>query len=211
MTKSTPDGGPRPPRVQPREQTLEGNISLLHFPPPAKAPVERRVLRDYLDLRQMPLEAFLAEVTSPVLLSLVPFAPDSTGIHVTAGSHAPPGILPTGSLTADQLQELVVFHVRHKAEVDAGAPVTLGRSEQNDVMLPINGLSRCHCSISQNPNGDYEFTDLGSTNGSLVAFVRAQKEKPVRLADGALVVLGEAYLRFLHPKSFYAELQALTL
>jgi len=66
--------------------------------------------------------------------------------------------------------------------------VTLGRGEDNDVVIPHASISRAHARLMRH-NGAYELMDLNSTNGSYVndqpvhGSVRVQSGSEVRLGD----------------------------
>ena len=66
--------------------------------------------------------------------------------------------------------------------------VSLGRGEDNDVVIPHASVSRAHARLMRR-NGVYELTDLNSTNGSYV------NEQPVHgsvsVTSGSEVRLGD--------------------
>jgi hypothetical protein len=66
--------------------------------------------------------------------------------------------------------------------------ISLGRGENNDVVIPHASISRAHARLMRR-NGAYELVDLNSTNGSYV------NEQPVhgsvRIASGSEVRLGD--------------------
>ena len=47
-------------------------------------------------------------------------------------------------------------------------PFTLGRSKSNDISISSDGLSRTHCQIELNAQGEIVVTALNSTNGILI-------------------------------------------
>jgi diguanylate cyclase (GGDEF)-like protein len=69
----------------------------------------------------------------------------------------------------------------------------IGRSPQVEVTLDDDGVSRNHARICER-EGRYEFTDLGSTNGSYVGHERVRGT--VALEDGARIQIGNTLLRF---------------
>jgi sigma-B regulation protein RsbU (phosphoserine phosphatase) len=75
-----------------------------------------------------------------------------------------------------------------------GDHVTIGRSQDNDVCLPDQWLSRHHAEIQRRGNAHF-LIDLGSRNGSFINESRARSEE--RLKHGDLIRLGEHRLRFL--------------
>jgi len=64
--------------------------------------------------------------------------------------------------------------------------VSVGRGEDNDVVIPHASVSRAHARLMRR-NGAYELTDLGSTNGSFV------NNQPVQ---GSTVVANGSEVRF---------------
>ena len=66
--------------------------------------------------------------------------------------------------------------------------ISLGRGEDNDVVIPHASISRAHARLMRR-NGTYELMDLNSTNGSYV------NEQPVHgstiVASGSEVRLGD--------------------
>ncbi|MBN2371395.1 MAG: SpoIIE family protein phosphatase [Vicinamibacteria bacterium] len=75
-----------------------------------------------------------------------------------------------------------------------GDHVTIGRSQDNDICLPDQWLSRHHAEIRRRAN-DHYLIDLGSRNGSFINESRARNEE--KLKHGDLIRLGENRLRFL--------------
>ncbi len=66
--------------------------------------------------------------------------------------------------------------------------VSMGRGEDNDVVIPHPSVSRAHARLMRR-NGMYELTDLNSTNGS---FVNEQQVRgSVRVNSGSQVRLGD--------------------
>ncbi|MFF4100272.1 FHA domain-containing protein [Streptomyces sp. NPDC001903] len=115
------------------------------------------------------------------------------------GLHAPvPGVLPDGDVLpagTDGAQLHVV------AGPDAGGvhllhpgAIRIGRSADADVPLDDPDVSRLHCAVTVMPDGRVAVADLDSTNGTTVdgAPVGA---RPVSLAPGALLRIGESTLR----------------
>jgi len=44
--------------------------------------------------------------------------------------------------------------------------ITIGRSSENDVVIPDGCAGRKHCQIIQDDNGNYRLIDLQSQNGT---------------------------------------------
>ncbi|MER6916608.1 FHA domain-containing protein [Streptomyces sp. NPDC000594] len=77
-----------------------------------------------------------------------------------------------------------------------GGRVTVGRSADADVPLDDPDVSRLHCEITLGDDGGATVADLGSTNGTSLEGAPVGG-RPVRLAPGALLRLGESLLRLV--------------
>ncbi|MFJ5225658.1 FHA domain-containing protein [Streptomyces sp. NPDC088400] len=75
-----------------------------------------------------------------------------------------------------------------------GGRVKIGRSADADVPLDDPDVSRLHCAVTVGDDGRVSVADLGSTNGTTLEGEEVG-ERPVRLAPGALLRLGESALR----------------
>ncbi|MFE6700850.1 FHA domain-containing protein [Streptomyces sp. NPDC057718] len=75
-----------------------------------------------------------------------------------------------------------------------GGQIRIGRSADADVPLDDPDVSRLHCAVTVSDDGRVSVADLGSTNGTSLDGVEVH-ERPVRLAPGALLRLGESALR----------------
>ncbi|MFH9609360.1 FHA domain-containing protein [Streptomyces sp. NPDC017448] len=75
-----------------------------------------------------------------------------------------------------------------------GGRIRIGRSADADVPLDDPDVSRLHCAVTVSDDGRVSVADLGSTNGTSLDGVEV-RERPVRLAPGALLRLGESALR----------------
>lgn len=75
-----------------------------------------------------------------------------------------------------------------------GGEIRIGRSADADVPLDDPDVSRLHCAVTVAPNGGVSVADLDSTNGTTLDGRRVGP-RPVRLAPGALLRIGESALR----------------
>ncbi|MFF9015284.1 FtsK/SpoIIIE domain-containing protein [Streptomyces sp. NPDC014870] len=78
-------------------------------------------------------------------------------------------------------------------------PIRIGRSLDADVPLDDPDVSRMHCTVTVGADGRVTVADAGSTNGTTLDGV-AVGERPVPLAPGALLRLGESALRLTGPE-----------
>ncbi|GAA2479808.1 FHA domain-containing protein [Streptomyces gobitricini] len=72
--------------------------------------------------------------------------------------------------------------------------IRIGRSADADVPLDDPDVSRLHCAVTVTDDGRVTVADLGSTNGTTLDGAEVGT-RPVRLAPGALLRLGESSLR----------------
>ncbi|WP_374116889.1 FHA domain-containing protein [Streptomyces sp. MNU76] len=75
-----------------------------------------------------------------------------------------------------------------------GGKIHIGRSADADVPLDDPDVSRLHCAVTLSTDGRVSVVDLGSTNGTTLDGTRVG-DRPVRLAPGALLRIGESALR----------------
>lgn len=73
--------------------------------------------------------------------------------------------------------------------------LTLGRSDENSIVVDDESISGNHAEIILNDKGDYEVNDLGSTNGVKVSGDRV--EGPTVLEHGASIMFGHVQASYL--------------
>jgi len=93
-----------------------------------------------------------------------------------------------------------------KARYSPKGPITVGRTSENDVVIPEYSVSRKHCFIAA-INGDYRITDWGSANGTLVNEKDIGKMTPHPLQGGEILTLGRLMVLFLPPQHFAQHVQ----
>ncbi|WP_314411930.1 FHA domain-containing protein [Streptomyces kroppenstedtii] len=112
------------------------------------------------------------------------------GAVLSLGSPAQPG--PDVDPAAAQLRVVAGpdaggVHLLH------GGRIEIGRSADADVPLDDPDVSRLHCAVTVEADGQVSVADLGSTNGTVLDGRRVG-ERPVRFAPGALLRVGESAL-----------------
>ena len=114
-------------------------------------------------------------------------------LEPTALALTPPAVRPVGP-------EAYLVHIyppgpalgrRTRIERD---PVTIGRTGDSGVCDPDPLVSRHHARIELRPDGRFQLTDLGSTNGT---FVNDTRTTAAVLADGDYIRIGGSIYRFL--------------
>jgi pSer/pThr/pTyr-binding forkhead associated (FHA) protein len=78
-------------------------------------------------------------------------------------------------------------------QLRAGVPTRIGRSLDNDLVLPDQSISRHHATIAVVDGGGFYLHDLGSQNGS---FVDGRRVSEAALKDGDRIALGDARFQF---------------
>jgi pSer/pThr/pTyr-binding forkhead associated (FHA) protein len=76
--------------------------------------------------------------------------------------------------------------------------LTIGRDNENDIVLESITVSRCHALLLPDVVG-LRLVDLESTNGTLVNGVLVPTDEPVRLADGDVIQFGQVLARYTAP------------
>ncbi len=122
-----------------------------------------------------PQAAFTTRAPSPARVTQAPPPPPPV---MTA---APPGVGPCLTDTAGT-----------RFPLKASQPTTIGRALDNDIVINHSSVSRHHASVEAR-NGGFVVRDLGSQNGTYVAYNRVT-EAP--LADGESFRLGDAWFVF---------------
>lgn len=153
----------------------------------------RELLRDVWDLSP---EAFEKQHGSAFLLMSAaelkqPTGPRATQVQGLPGAEAP------SEHTAHL--SLIVYPVK-RTERSVFPFVTVGRTQNNDVVLPEVTVSRFHAFFKRNEQGVFTLQDAGSTNGTAVngAEVPAQGAgSAVTVKSGDNVRFGSLELTFL--------------
>jgi Protein of unknown function (DUF3662)/FHA domain len=92
---------------------------------------------------------------------------------------------------ARETVELVLEGESHPLE--GRGPWTVGRSEENDIVISDPNVSRQHARLSRSDNG-FVVEDLGSTNGTLLDGAPIDRE---RIDDGDELTFGQSTARFV--------------
>jgi transcriptional regulator with GAF, ATPase, and Fis domain len=81
---------------------------------------------------------------------------------------------------------------RGKEFILGGDLIRIGKSDENDILLPEETVSRVHCEIVRDPKG-YLLRDLGSTNGT---FLDGAEIREAYIRAGSLIAVGMVQLKF---------------
>lgn len=92
---------------------------------------------------------------------------------------------------AREIVEIVVGEKKHVLE--GRGPWSVGRSEENDIVVPDPNISRKHARLLRAENG-FVVEDLGSTNGTLLDGAPIDRE---RIESGDEITFGQTSARFV--------------
>jgi adenylate cyclase len=82
--------------------------------------------------------------------------------------------------------------------LDHGNAWKLGRTSENNIVLPSEWVSRQHALVQRAENGDYYLFDMGSRNGTFLNGVRVTV--PAALNNGDRISFGDFHITFYCPK-----------
>ena len=106
----------------------------------------------------------------------------------------------TSAISAEEAQkhglarEVVEVVTKHgNFPLKGRGPWTVGRSQENDIVIPDPNVSRQHARLSRSDNG-YVVEDLGSTNGTLLDGAPIDRE---RIESGDELTFGQSSARFV--------------
>lgn len=81
--------------------------------------------------------------------------------------------------------------------------VTLGRAQNNDVIVPLSTVSKLHAILAHGPDG-WTITDQRSTNGTMVDDERLEHPASAPLSDGTVVRFGpDVTAKFFTPPGLF--------
>lgn len=85
--------------------------------------------------------------------------------------------------------------------------VTVGRTENNDLVFPDPSVSRFHAFLQQDAKGSWRLVDAESRNGTWIGALRVSPSAPTEIPDGARLKFGDIEVTFLQPATFLASLR----
>jgi adenylate cyclase len=82
--------------------------------------------------------------------------------------------------------------------LDRGNTWKLGRTSENNIVLPSEWVSRQHALVQRAENGDYYLFDMGSRNGTFLNGIRVTV--PAALNNGDRISFGDFHITFYCPE-----------
>jgi len=117
--------------------------------------------------------------------------------------------LPDVRLVMAEAEARVVYPVKKSGRNHFGDMITVGRADNNDVIISVQSVSKFHAYVNKDLDGDgYVLCDAGSTFGTSVRGRWLEADKPVQVNSGDRVTLGEkVVLTFFQAGDFYDHLR----
>lgn len=164
---------------------------------------EPTVLDFFRAAGKMSLESFCARFPWPVLIAEDGAAGDvfqSTPTHV-----------PSSSKGAARMRSVALRREAPVLTLSSGtdpeaAEVSLGRSEECDLVLSHTTVSGRHAIFRRGEDGACLLEDLGSTNGTSVNGDALDPGQPRLLRDEDILCFGETSFKFYYPAGIYNRL-----
>ncbi|MBN2497903.1 MAG: FHA domain-containing protein [Deltaproteobacteria bacterium] len=166
------------------------------------------LVQDYVPAAmQLARDSFRERVRVPVLVTIAPQLEES---FQTARTRALDDMSQLGPHNrADLLHQAKVLELRPIRRRRL-LQVTIGRSEENDIVLQDETVSSHHAIFTQHPSsGKPLIQDQESTNGTRINNQLLIPYKAVRVHDGDLLSFGDVTFLFFTPAGFYDALQSL--
>ncbi|MBW1810788.1 MAG: FHA domain-containing protein [Deltaproteobacteria bacterium] len=120
----------------------------------------------------------------------------------TVGTEGP-GTLPDRPFNPQV--DFLVLEVKRRSGSSTDEPVWLGRSQDNDIVIPDESVSAVHASINESGSGVFTLQDMNSMNGTIVddeAVPALGMGESIPLRSAARIVIGTVALSFLYAKDF---------
>ena len=178
--------------------------------------VYHETVLDYLhSFKGMGPEQFLTAYKHPFLVEnyLAPSSKIKLARVETISEFDLDDVIPSSSKVEDEslLQARVI--PLEKRDIDSSERmIFVGRSANNDIVLPNKMVSKLHAYFSQVPgSGVIQVVDMNSTNGTFVNGTRIAPSVKSSLQDEDIISFGpETKLEFFSPASFCQLLQELS-
>jgi hypothetical protein len=92
-----------------------------------------------------------------------------------------------------------------------GTKITVGRANNNDIILRGSKISKLHASFVPDPHGSFTLIDHGSTNGTAVNGILLQKNKPFGLNTGDKLSFWQYAFEYQDLDDFVEKLRTLSV
>jgi hypothetical protein len=165
----------------------------------------------YRQLLQLGRDEFLASAAPAALVRYRALAPAPHGGTTTVtmdqdypDEHQVDETLPFGKDLPPEV-DLEVYPLTKKAGASFADRITIGRTDNNDVLINDSSVSRLHAYIRRDAGG-WIIADGGSKNGSWLRGVQLEPRRETALPSRTVLRLGEVELTFYTAIDLFAAL-----
>jgi hypothetical protein len=168
------------------------------------------IVQDYVEAAlKLPLATFGQQVDVPVLITALPDAGPS--FQDAATRMLAEGKRFNVPAQAKKLDHRASVHDLRPRKTNRIGQVTIGRSEDNDLVLTDETISSRHAIYAPDPKtGRPTLQDQESTNGTWLNDQRLLPYRNAFLPEGALISFGDMMFLFFTPEGFYNALRSLS-
>lgn len=168
---------------------------------PRTREIHKRIGALALEAAEVGRDRFLARHPEPMVL--VFRAVDKEEDHAAFQTMATTLSDASGPLGSMVSLDTPVWRVRKLTDAFPGK-VMAGRAPNTDIVVIDPGVSKLHGWFTER-DGQYQFTDAGSRNGTTVGEERLTAMEPVTLTDGTAIRLGPGVeLLFFEPETIWS-------
>lgn len=153
------------------------------------------------------LERFAGEFPDPFLVELRQRIDASGTGFETPPAHTEDAMTAAAMNATDPTPQSRLLTVAKRSAMFP-SKVTVGRTKNNDVVIPAAGMSKLHAFFNVH-EGAYTLLDASSRNGSFVNSKRLDSSNGLLLKNGDRVQFSGQCFRFLLPAGFHAEMKTL--
>lgn len=107
------------------------------------------------------------------------------------------------------LRQWIVFEVAKSDRNNFKNMVTIGRTDNNDIVIKEGSVSKFHAYLSQALKGGFKLTDAGSRNGSSISAGNVLAHQSAPIVSGETITLGRVSLKFFSPDDFHKHIHQL--
>jgi pSer/pThr/pTyr-binding forkhead associated (FHA) protein len=119
----------------------------------------------------------------------------TSGMHTLSIDQEIEETLPHGRESPPAATNLEVFPLSKKPGASFPDRITIGRTSNNDIVIPDHSVSRLHAYLRRDGH-HWVVADAGSKNGSWLSSMQLQARKEKSIASRAELRLGDVHLTF---------------
>ena len=75
--------------------------------------------------------------------------------------------------------------------------ITVGRAKNNDIVIRARKISKIHATFLPEEDGSFQFTDMGSSNATIVNGTRLEEKVPIQIQSGDRIAVWRYIFEFI--------------